>query len=220
MGTTVTETTGVKAAGASRGMWLWLALGSMLATAFACDGVVMAAVLPLRHSGLHDILDHTIRWLGNGKFQIPALLLAAGLSMAFTCQARNAVSRAAVWALLAFTVSGAIAGILKVIVARPRPWVQPAYAASWHDRFLGDYQSFPSGDSATAFAIALTLGNFFPALRIPLLIAACAVAAGRVIVGVHHPSDVVASAMLGIATAQAVVRLAARRARQGADAAA
>jgi undecaprenyl-diphosphatase len=201
-------------------VWLWLLLGCLLAIAFACDGVAIAAVRPLHNSRLHDVLDHSIRWLGNGKFQIPALLLTAGLSIAFTRQLRNAVARAAAWALLAFAVSGAISGILKVAVARPRPWVEPAYAASWQDHFRGGYQSFPSGDSTTAFAIALTLGSFFPALRVPLLIAACAVAAGRVIVGVHHPSDVVAGAMLGTAVAQAVSRSATKRARQGTGAAA
>jgi membrane-associated phospholipid phosphatase len=198
----------------------WLLLGCMLAVGFGCDAAVMAAVHPLHHSRFSDFLDHTVRWLGNGKFQIPALLLTAGLSIAFTRQVRNAIARSAAWALLAFAVSGIAAGIVKAVVGRARPWVVPAHARDWHDHFRGDYQSFPSGDSTTAFAIALTLGSFFPSLRVPLLIIACIVAACRVIVGAHHVSDVVAGAALGIATAQAVTRFARDRARQGASAAA
>jgi undecaprenyl-diphosphatase len=47
-----------------------------------------------------------------------------------------------------------------------------------------------------------------PAL--PVLLAAAALAAARVVVGVHYPADVLAGALLGTAVALAVCALAAR----------
>lgn len=71
--------------------------------------------------------------------------------------------------------------------------------------------SFPSGHSASAAAFAVAVGDLRPALRLPLLLAASAVAFSRVYTGVHHPSDVVAGAMAGALLGRLVSRVAARR---------
>lgn len=70
------------------------------------------------------------------------------------------------------------------------------------DRF-----SFPSGHTITAFAVAVTLGLFYPALLAPLLFCAFCIALSRVLLGMHFLSDVLAGAALGAGLALASHRL-------------
>jgi membrane-associated phospholipid phosphatase len=62
--------------------------------------------------------------------------------------------------------------------------------------------SFPSEHSAAAFAAAFTLSRIDRRLR-PMLVPS-AVTASRVRVNVHHPSDVIAGAALGVFVSRAV----------------
>jgi len=195
-----------------RARYLWLALACGLALSFALDGAVMAVLKPLRDTELAHLLRHSIRWLGVGYIQALALLLLISIGAILGHRAKSAGT----WALLAFALAGATAAILKVVIHRPRPWVELPPPAAWMGyAHLHEYQSFPSGESTTSFAIAVALGAWFPWLRLPLVVVAVAVAAARVVVGNHFPSDAWAGAMLGIAAGQWVTRLAAARSRQG-----
>jgi membrane-associated phospholipid phosphatase len=84
---------------------------------------------------------------------------------------------------------------LKYLVRRPRPRLESLPALSSTVTSL----SFPSAHSTTSFAAARSLaaeGVVSPLAVYPL---AVAMAASRVYVGVHYPSDVVAGATLGTA---------------------
>lgn len=195
-------------AGRSRQALIWSALVAALLIGFAVDGSVMAAVQPLHHSGFAELLSSTIRWLGNGRVQVPLLICLAALGAGLS----RPLLRAAGWGVLAFAISGAAANIIKVIVHRPRPWVTAASPDSWWGYArMSEFQSFPSGDASTTFAIATLFAVLYPRLRAPLVGVAIIVAVARVLVGSHHPSDIAAGAMLGVGVGQLVGGLAARR---------
>ena len=100
--------------------------------------------------------------------------------------------------VLAGTLAAALATLafsrLKRRFMRRRPCelLGLAYDVRVADRF-----SFPSGHSATSFAIATLLSLAFPQLAPLFLAMAAAIAASRVVLGLHYVSDVLAGAALG-----------------------
>src|SRR5579862_1448588 len=68
----------------------------------------------------------------------------------------------------------------------------------WATILPPDRYSFPSGHSITAFAIAISIGFFYPQLQGCLLAAALLIAASRIILGMHFLSDVIAGSAIGI----------------------
>lgn len=66
------------------------------------------------------------------------------------------------------------------------------------------YQSFPSGHSTTAFALAAVLGFLSPRWFYPVLLLAAMIGLSRLTLGVHYPSDVLAGAVVGLVGAYAV----------------
>ena len=174
----------------------WAALFLGLVAAFLVDEPVMRAIYPIHAGRFAVAVLNSVRWLGNGRLQLPVLLLL----LVFGALANRRLLRAGAWGLLAFVISGLAANGLKVLVHRPRPYTTVQAPSHWLQYAqLHEFQSFPSGDASTTFAIAATIGWIFPRAFAPLLVVGGVVAAGRVVVGVHHPSDVWAGAMLGLA---------------------
>ena len=116
-------------------------------------------------------------------------------------------SRAAARGLLSLAAASALAnGPLKAVAGRRRPMERlSSSAARWVRRPVTS--SFPSGHSAAAFAFATGAALEAPALAVPLLALAGAVAYSRTYNRVHYPSDVAVGAALGVATAVATGRV-------------
>jgi undecaprenyl-diphosphatase len=91
----------------------------------------------------------------------------------------------------------------KRVIARARPFVgDPAnpflyQPLSWNS----DYASLPSGHATTAFAALVAVGALWPRLRPLMWLYALLIAASRVAVMAHYPSDVLAGAIVGAAGA-------------------
>ncbi|MBV9085316.1 MAG: phosphatase PAP2 family protein [Acidobacteriaceae bacterium] len=90
---------------------------------------------------------------------------------------------------------------LKKLSGRKRPCeIEPH---CWARLLPPDQFSFPSGHTITAFAVAITLSEFYPTLLVILLFCAFAIAASRILLGMHFLSDVVVGAVLGTGLALA-----------------
>jgi undecaprenyl-diphosphatase len=104
------------------------------------------------------------------------------------------------------------AGILvfhkvKRVFCRTRPRdIEPH---CWCHIVTRDKFSFPSGHSTTAFAVALSLGSFYPEIMPLLLVLAANVAVSRVVVGMHFLSDVLVGSGMGALLGYAAFRFAA-----------
>jgi undecaprenyl-diphosphatase len=103
--------------------------------------------------------------------------------------------------------------ILKRMIGRERPCATEPHC--WAMLLPPDRFSFPSGHTITAFAIALSLGLFYPALLVGLVFCALSVAASRVILGLHYLSDVLAGMLIGTAIGVAVFEWAPRFVNSG-----
>jgi undecaprenyl-diphosphatase len=121
------------------------------------------------------------------------LVLAAGWrDRARRLEIVAAYLRAAAAALFAYLCNALIAAV----AFRPRP-----YVALGTESFIGvplTAKSFPSDHATLAFAVAAVLAYAWPNRASWFLAAAALIALGRVMAGVHYPSDILAGAALGL----------------------
>ncbi|QOZ34286.1 phosphatase PAP2 family protein [Bradyrhizobium sp. CCBAU 53421] len=107
---------------------------------------------------------------------------------------------------LSVALSVAVGELIKWIVGRGRPFVGGKANAFNFQHFAGTeaYSSFPSGHSITAFALAFAVAAVWPRARGAMLVYALIIVATRLVLLAHHPSDVVAGALVGVIGAMAV----------------
>jgi membrane-associated phospholipid phosphatase len=96
--------------------------------------------------------------------------------------------------------------VVKWIVGRGRPFVGGKANAFNFAHFAGTeaYASFPSAHAITSFALAFAVSAVWPRARIPMLLYAILIAGSRLVLLAHHPSDVVAGALVGVVGAMCV----------------
>jgi membrane-associated phospholipid phosphatase len=155
-------------------------------------GFVVGRFGRIDHSALHGATRARRRWLTT--VLVPYTIAGTvGLPWIIAGAAVDQLRPVAVVVIAA----GVIAETIKRHARRPRPDVVPLLVRRQSTA------SFPSGHAATSGAAACALIVAAPMLA-PLWIGMAAVmAASRVYVGVHWPSDVVAGAGLGVLVAVA-----------------
>lgn len=149
------------------------------------------------------------RWIR--VFMLSATRLGDGWLWLLTAALLTLSGHRGLQVLGAGAVSALVANTLLVLVKRrvrrPRPCesgrpttfdVQPL---TW---FAADRFSFPSGHALNSFAIGSVIALSFPPLAVPVLAVASSVAASRVVLGLHWPSDVLAGALAGLLIGGAV----------------
>ncbi|WP_417514429.1 phosphatase PAP2 family protein [Minwuia sp.] len=121
--------------------------------------------------------------------------------------------RGQAYLIACIALSGILANIFKIIFGRARPsHLDAGLTADWSlFAFNWGWQSFPSGHTTTLFTAAFALGVLFPKARLFLFGCAVLGGLGRIAIGAHFLSDVIAGAALGTFTAWWLQRFLARR---------
>jgi len=103
-------------------------------------------------------------------------------------------------------IPGIVANLIKRLVGRARPMNVEELGAFSFDPIINGwtFQSFPSGDATTIFALFVALAFLMPKLKYLFLFGAILVGLSRIMVGVHFPSDVFGGILLGTFGAYAV----------------
>ncbi len=130
-----------------------------------------------------------------GDIGVPAALLAGGIIGNDRQMRENALYVASSTA-----ITYGLNQLIKVIVKRPRPFVQnikivPVYQANEY--------SFPSGHTSSTISTATALSMAYPKWYViaPAFLWAGSVSYSRMYLGVHYPTDVAGGAVLGAGTA-------------------
>lgn len=95
---------------------------------------------------------------------------------------------------------------IKWAVGRGRPFVGGKADPFNFAPFAGTeaYASFPSAHAITGFALAFAVAAVWPRARVAMIVYALLIAVSRLVLLAHHPSDVVAGALIGVVGAMAV----------------
>ena len=155
------------------------------------DGRLSSLIFSLRHPVLTSIMIG-ISYLGGEV----TLLVATLLLIALTWTRHR---RESVLFFFALGMGFAMNFLLKFLIQRPRPLLDPILHAAWY--------SYPSGHAMNAFVFYGTLSyltyHFTGKTRVSIIVSAVAlllvflIGVSRVYLGVHYPSDVVGGWIAG-----------------------
>jgi undecaprenyl-diphosphatase len=151
------------------------------------------------HVHRNTSLDGTMNVLGATIYPVAAAIPVAqfiyGLAKNDPKSIENRLQTAATLVVTAASTYG-----LKYIIRRERPYVaHPEYKPYEYD----GSPSFPSGHTSFAFATATNLSMEYPRwyVIVPSYLYAGAIGYSRIHLGAHYPSDVLAGAIVGAASA-------------------
>jgi membrane-associated phospholipid phosphatase len=101
---------------------------------------------------------------------------------------------------VAIGLPGLFATIIKRLIGRARPYVGVEDDPFAYMPFIWrpEYASLPSGHAVTATAAAFAIGAIWPRWRAVMWVYAAIIMFARVALNVHHPSDVIAGALVGV----------------------
>ena len=194
---------------------LLIAAGGLIALSFSADERVQQLVIAANQG--HWSHDPAVA--ASSKYgDWPELMLLGGLGFWVAHRLRNIRwQRILLSAMIASTLAGMAVNLSRLTTGRTRPraaaeqgWYGPRHDGKW---LIGqtDFNSFPSGHTATAVGFAGVILFAAPAWGVPAMIVALAVAVSRILLGAHHPSDVMTATVVALAVAWAVWEFLGRR---------
>jgi membrane-associated phospholipid phosphatase len=150
----------------------------------------------------------------------PELMLLGGAGFLIARKLRNVRwQRILLSAMIASTLAGMAVNASRLTTGRTRPrasaeqgWYGPLHDGKWLIG-MADFNSFPSGHTATAVGFAGVILFAAPAWGVAAMVAAGSIALARILLGAHHPSDVITASVLSLAIAWLVWEILGRRGR-------
>jgi undecaprenyl-diphosphatase len=188
-----------------------LALGALLALAIVAGAMALLDTPMIMAAGaLPQSVIGVFNWLTDfgtsDWFLVPIglilLTIAALASPALAPMSRLVLAAFTVrlgFVFAAIALPGLFVTIVKRLIGRARPFVGGHADPFLYAPFIWrpEYASLPSGHATNVFAALLAVGLVWPRLRAIMLIYALVIAASRVIVLAHHPSDVIVGGIVG-----------------------
>lgn len=180
----------------------------LIAASFAADKSIQEWILALnQHHWSHDSAYAAFSKYGDW----PELMLLGGIGFLVAKKTRKVRwQRILLCAMIASTIAGMMVNLSRLTTGRTRPravaeqgWYGPYHDGKW---LIGraDFNSFPSGHTATAVGFAGVILFAAPWWGVPAMGVALMIALSRVFLGAHHPSDVVTAAVVSLAIAWVV----------------
>lgn len=188
-----------------------IAAASIVALMYALDAVEIGWMPPRGTAGLWPV--RILTDFGKSNYVLWALagLLAATAVVAPRLEGHARAVTVSLATRIAFVFFAVLvpvvaAELIKGIVGRGRPFLGGAADAFNYAHFAWSegYASFPSSHAVTGFALAFAVSALWPRLRGAMLVYAVAIALSRLVLLAHHPSDVVAGAIVGVLGAMLV----------------
>jgi len=165
-------------------------------------------VLALYFHNLHNswiiTIFHYITKLGDSLYSLVLL----SILFLFYRRQKPLFSQKMLYLLSIIILSGLVVDIIKIIVSRVRPamlFEHDMYGFVWFK--LGyEFNSLPSGHSATAFALCIGLSLLFPRYKYLFILIALLVVMSRVVLTCHYLSDILLGSLFGWLTALIIYR--------------
>lgn len=148
--------------------------------------------------GLKDLSGEIGKW---GDFAGYNLMLVIAVWMGGRAFRSRYFQRLAVASMLCAIFAGLVANVFRFTVGRPRPSAiaKKGVPDGWYGpQVRWDYNSFPSGHTATAFGSSIPLAVAMPVVGVPAMICATGVCWARMYGNQHHPSDVAVAIWIAI----------------------
>lgn len=164
-------------------------MGAFLEAVTTWDASVITAIYENVHSAFLTMFFRIVTLLGEGGI----FWIAVAVILLFFKKTRRSGICIGASLLIGVVVGN---GIIKNVVARPRPYDAIAGIESVVSH-LSDY-SFPSGHSLCCFEAATALAMNRTKWAIPAYVGAVLVAVSRLFLFVHYPTDVICGALLGV----------------------
>ena len=186
-------------------LWLSAGLGAaIIVLMYALDAWEIGQMPPRGAPSLWWV--RILTDFGKDEYVLAALAVLL-IAVAFVLPALRGIQRSLLLGLgtrlqflfFAVAASTLVTEVIKWCVGRGRPFVGGEANVFNFSHFAGTpaYSSFPSGHATTAFALAVAVAAVWPRARVAMAVYALIIAASRLVLLAHHPSDVVAGALVG-----------------------
>ena len=175
--------------------------------AFLIDAPVRSSVLHVEGDGWDHSTKKSFVAAVSHYGDWPELMLLGGVGFFLARRVRNRKwQRVFLVAMMASTLAGTVVNTLRLTTGRTRPRVGPPIEQGWYGPLYqgkcligaAEFNSFPSGHTATAVGFATVICFASLPWGVVAMMLAAAIASSRMLLGAHHPSDLLGATILAL----------------------